>query len=657
MSWFLRAILAGGVIAVIGLTALFAIPADQITQRVTTQISQSTGRAVLIRGPVRPRLFPQLGIRAEGIEIGNPDWVAEGPMLIATALDIGVAWAPLLRGEIQLQQASLVSPRLILVRDADGAQSWDLSAGNMPAQQDDSPGPGEEMPTRSRLLFNEINLLDAAFLYVDHQSGQVLQLSDITAAVVSQADSGAVTLDLNIKDVVLNTEVLDFAGLQSGVLSDVTARATWPGGTAGFEGQVSLQPGFSGEFDLAAETVGPVFESVGMSAPDLPIGLGRDRVELNGAMTLSETGSLHMRNAALSLDDNFAVLDLDLTQGPDRPLVRGNISTGYFGIPTVEPSPATDALPLDSPTDDPIGGWSEALIEADVLFALDAELVLVAERLELGDVPVRAVAAGLSIDDGRLQIDLAQAYVFGGTVSGLLAANARNVFSARAELALQEISLAPMLAVLADQERLEGTLSGDISIVAQGESQAALMRDLDGQGQLAFGPGAIAGLDIAGMIRNMDTGFRGPGARTVYSGITASFAIEDGVLDNRDLILAASWGDVRGAGQVDIGQQRVDYLVTPSLGGTLTVPVRIEGPWADPSYRPDLEALAEQELSGEIDRLQDRAEDAVRDLVADELGVAIPQNASRDDVIDQLEQGLEDRLEQELTDRLRGLFE
>jgi hypothetical protein len=56
---------------------------------------------------------------------------------------------------------------------------------------------------------------------------------------------------------------------------------------------------------------------------------------------------------------------------------------------------------------------------------------------------------------------------------------------------------------------------------------ATIMSGLQGQGDFAFGAGAILGFDLAGMIRNFDTSFRGEGARTVYDSVTANFVISE----------------------------------------------------------------------------------------------------------------------------------
>jgi hypothetical protein len=83
-------------------------------------------------GELRPTLFPSLGIRVGDVSIGNPDWVDAGPLIAAERLDVSVEWAPLLRGEIRLDRAEFVAPRITLVRAADGRVSWDFAGADTP---------------------------------------------------------------------------------------------------------------------------------------------------------------------------------------------------------------------------------------------------------------------------------------------------------------------------------------------------------------------------------------------------------------------------------------------------------------------------------------------------------------------------------------------
>jgi len=53
------------------------------------------------------------------------------------------------------------------------------------------------------------------------------------------------------------------------------------------------------------------------------------------------------------------------------------------------------------------------------------------------------------------------------------------------------------------------------------------------------GRGELLGLDIAGMVRNLDAAYVGEGSKTVFDAISASFEIKGGVLRNDDLSFGA----------------------------------------------------------------------------------------------------------------------
>ena len=674
MRWIIRGAIFILSVSIVGMTALFAIPADQITERVLTRLSEETGRDVVIRGAVRPRLFPVLGIRAEDLEIGNPDWVEEGPMVVAQALDVGVAWGPLIRGEIRLQSAELVGPRLILVRAEDGRVSWAAEQETAPATEpvaSDGDASSDPSGAASRIAFDEIVIEGAALLYVDRASGRTLEYDPVSARVAASSTSERADVEITVSqpsgELSLGVGIGSLVDLLDGALTDLDVSLDWPGGAADFQGRAGLLPTLEGNLSAEAETLDPLFGLVGLAPPAIPTGFGRDTLRINSGVTLSDGGSLHLRNSTVALDGNTLELELDLLPGELRPLLRGNLSLGRFTLEAAEPDGGGISGVADTggaAGGDPAGsGWPDAPIDASALFALDTDLAVTAEQIRVADVDVQALAAHILTEDGRSEIDVNYASIFGGDVTGQLVANARGVFSASASLTVTDIALADTLAATTGFERLDGLGSGTFSGVAQGASVAALMADLDGEGGLSFGQGAIIGLDIAGMIRNFDAGFQGEGARTVYDAITGSFQVTEGVMTNDDLSLTAPWGAITGEGAVDLSGQRMDYLVVPGLSARddgsarVNVPVRIEGPWHDLSFRPDLAALADQELSDEIDALEDAAGNAARDFVGDRLGVEIDEGASREEAIDQIEEEIGDRLQEGITDGLRSLFD
>ena len=130
------------------------------------------------------------------------------------------------------------------------------------------------------------------------------------------------------------------------------------------------------------------------------------------------------------------------------------------------------------------------------------------------------------------------------------------------------------------------------------------------------------------------------GGSTVFDSVEATFDISNGVLRNDDLLMLLPNFNATGAGQVDLGAQRLDYTVTPkalrvnaSRGG-LAVPVRIRGPWADPEIKADLRAAIDLNFAEE----KQQAEDKVREKIQEELNIAPDDNRSTEDIVkDELE--------------------
>jgi AsmA protein len=282
----------------------------------------------------------------------------------------------------------------------------------------------------------------------------------------------------------------------------------------------------------------------------------------------------------------------------------------------------------------------------------------------LGPVDLRA-----TLTRGRLVFDIARIGAYGGVLTGEFVVNGRGGLSVGGDMLLADAQLRPLLADLAGYDRLLGTGSASLRFLGVGDDLATIMGGLEGEGDLAFGAGAIEGLDLAGMIRTLDASYRGEGARTVYDRISANFTIAGGVLSNDDLRLDAPWGEVTGAGTADLGARTLDYRLIPGFlegeaGTAIRVRILITGPWADPRIRPDLEYLAEQELAEERARLEaeaqaridaeaERLENEARARANELLGTEFDADTTVEDARDDIERRLREEAEQQLL-RLLG---
>ena len=653
MRWIIRLLGVVVTLAVLGLAALLMVPAERIAGLAAAQLGQSLGRAVTISGAVQPIFWPHLGVRAEGVGVANPDWVSEGPMLSATALSVRLPWAAILDGTPQIDEITLIAPQITLVRGADGRASWEVATGT-------APGAGTQS-TAAAIAIAMAEITDGSLRYIDAQSGQRVALTGIDARLALPRDG---TLSLAGRATAqgvpmsFSLELAALPDLMAGRLSAGALGLEWAGGTARFDGQLGLTPVFNGQLALDASDLAPLAGLAGVAMPDLPQGFGRQRVALSGQVALSDEGSAHLRDGRLQLDQTTFALALDLTQGAERPMIRGTV-TG-------------DALTLPGGGDNsaPTGqGWSRAPIDVSGLFATDAEIALQLGAVALGDIALGPVDLNATLTRGRLVFDIARITAYGGAVSGQFVVNGRGGLSVGGDLSARDIALLPMLRDFAGFERLEGTGAGRLRFLGVGNDMASIMDGLSGEGELRLGAGVVRGIDLAAMIRNRDTSLQGAGARTVYDSATASFTIADGILANDDLTLAAGWGGATGAGRVDLGGQSLDYRMVPAIAqggdnGAIRVPVLIRGPWSGPSIRLDLEYLAQQELAAQRARLEaevqaridaevDRLEAEARARANEALGIQLQQGDTVQNARKALEQRLRDEAEQQLL-RLLG---
>lgn len=106
------------------LIANFVDP-NQIKEKITQTISEKTGRTLTIAGDMHWSFFPWLGIKAQGITMGNPEKFSHDVFAKIDELDIEVRALPLIHGEIQSGKVTMQHLDLTLVRNKAGITNWD----------------------------------------------------------------------------------------------------------------------------------------------------------------------------------------------------------------------------------------------------------------------------------------------------------------------------------------------------------------------------------------------------------------------------------------------------------------------------------------------------------------------------------------------------
>lgn len=686
MRWFLRVLLSLVVLVALLIGGLFLLPTDKIASLASEQLRAATGRDVTLSGRLAPTVWPQLGVSTGPVTLSNAEWSDGGPMLQAEGLSVGLDASALMGGEIKIRKLELRDPQILLEKAADGRVNWDISvaeatdaaAAATSSGQDGGSGSGASAPetesAATEFSVDRAEISNATVRFIDRAAGTETRVDGLNASVSAPAFDGPADLTLqamlNGQSVSGNVHLEQLSALLEGAVSGIDLDLSLGGTSVAFAGRGGLEPmAAEGQLSLDAGDLAAVFAALDQPAPELPADLAKG-LSLKGGLTYAPSGSVHLRKAVLKAGSNLLAGDLDLTLD-GKPRLTGSFTTD-----------ALDLSPFISDTDSAgkgngagsgggsgggksaSTGWSTDPIDVSGLAALDAEVALDAGSVDLGDTQLGRTRILATLTDRRLVLTLREVRAHDGLLTGEFVVNGRGSLSVGGDLNVQGVGMQSLLSDLADYERLLGDGNLKLKFLGSGNSMDAIMKSLKGDGSVSLGKGELRGLDLAGMLRNLDTSFEGDGAKTIFDSVSASFSINKGVLRNKDLSMLAPLLQAAGLGRVDLGGQTLNYKVVPTAftnddGDGFKVPLQITGTWADPKFKLDLEALAEQELDLERrkqeleDRAQaevDKAKARAEKQAAKKLGIKTKDGESVEDAAKR-------KLEEKAKKSLRSLFD
>lgn len=652
MRWVFRIIVTLIVLVIVAVAGLFLIPTAKIARFAEGQFEENTGRALSIAGNVSPQIFPRLGVKLEDVAISNADWSGKGPMLEAASMEMGVGFSALLGGDIVVEAFDIQSPVIRLERSEDGRANWDF-VSELGGGDDEGGGPADVSLPLAQITNGSVEFVDA-------QAGQSYALTALDATLKLADLKGAGRVDLSAlykgQSLKVSGTINGVQQLLDGGVQGVDLTASAGSNRVTFKGNAGLDPvQAKGAVTGAVDDQTALFALMDQVPPRIPEGLGQ-KVNVSGELTLTADNQVFLRGATIDLDQNRLTGALDVAL-KDTPFVTARLQGDRLDFSAMN----TDTSEGDGAANAGAGGWSDARIDVSGLSGVNGEFSLKANAIDLGSLQLASTDMTGALDRSRLVLDLTNVDVFDGSVSGQFVVNGRGGLSVGGDMDASGVAMQKLLSDFAGYDRLIGDASMSLKFLGIGDTMNEIMNGLEGSGRMDVGRGELLGLDIAGMIKNLDASYQGEGSKTVFDDITASFTIEGGVLSNSDLNFAADLLTATGSGVVDLGGQTIKYRLAPvalagQLSGGIRVPVIIEGPWSNVRFRPDLKALIDTELEAEKEQLKAQAkakEDELKAKAAakleEELGVERQEGQS---VEDALKQGLENKAK----DALRGLL-
>ena len=283
---------------------------------------------------------------------------------------------------------------------------------------------------------------------------------------------------------------------------------------------------------------------------------------------------------------------------------------------------------------------AEAPFDLSALKKLNLEGSLRIGTLKAANVKISQLRLDVKAHNGSVNVSPLSANLYQGSMSGSVMLNAaQTVPSFVVDEKLSGVNVAPLLKDAANFDMLEGKGNVTVNLRTQGNTVSALKKALNGSMALNLADGAVKGINIAKMLRNAgsilgkqsQTQAANQDEKTDFSEMKASFKVSNGVAHNDDLSLKSPLLRLSGNGDIDIGNDSINYLAKAVLADTLqgqggkdsvsgiTVPVRLAGPFTDLKYTLDfgtmLSDTVKQKAQTEVKtKLQDKLKEGLKGL-------------------------------------------
>ena len=643
-----KVLIALAAVVVLAVVALLVVPSFIPVETYKAQIAQAakdaTGRDLTILGDMRLSLLPRLELEAEDVSFANAPGAAQPDMARLKKLLVQLQIFPLITGEVRVDSFVLVEPVIHLEVDKNGRPNWQFAGASAPAAgttgttstpAQPSGGPGD-MP---ELSLGDVRLEDGLVTYADARTGKTVEISAINMTVsVPDMDSPVAadgSLVWNGQKLSLNAKSDALRGLMAGQVTSVSLGLESAPVNLTYQGNVSnaAPARIDGDIDLDVPSIRELAAWTG--SPIEMAGSGLGPLKIKGKVTATPA-KVAFTEAAISLDDINAEGDFTADISGATPYLKGSLDVDRLDLNVYMPPPAKTQEGASSA---PSGGggqpaapadWSDEPIDLTALKLVNVDFALSVGEILAQDVKIGRSALTTALKDGLLVLDLSELNLYGGAGKGKVTVDARGKVPAVEEtFAMEAIQAQPLLTDAAGFDRLEGTGALNISIVAKGSTEREMVQSLNGNGAFKFVDGAVRGLNLAAMLRNVGTAFSDKSARetqkTDFAELSGTFKINNGIVRNDDLILRNPLLRVSGAGSADAPKRTVNYRIEPKVVGSIegqgaaseakgvAVPVIAEGPWDNVTYRPDLAGLV-TDIAKDPKKALEGAKDTLKQL-------------------------------------------
>ena len=586
------------------LAAPFLLPVNVWRMPMERAATAALGREVSIRGPIHLSIYPDIGLRLSDVSVANPAGTRTPEMITAGSVIVGARIAPLFSGRLEVTELTLQDAKIDLETGAGGVPNW--SFGEEPAS-----GHRANAAALTSIGFTHVTLRHSDIAWQDARSGTTALFKDVSLTL-DMPDVQRPTLSLpltldgaltyNGERLTINGRLENFGSLMGGRSTSARMSVSSNIINANFEGMVG-RGNISGALKLGAHSVRSFAAWLGNP---MPPGNGFGLVALEGTFAARD-GVYTLSHAHLAFDSMNLNGDFSIDTKPQKLTLKGSASIDRIDVnPYLAPGQTDDTVIAQKAR----AANPDAPLALSGLGSMDAQLTLVLGGLVLPHMKLDQAVVKANLANGVLKAEMTSLVAFGGKGKAELVVDASgHEPSFHQSLEISGVKAKPFLAELAGVNKIAGSGAMHFDVSSHGRTPREILLHLDGKGDINVSDGSLEGADLAAVAHLLTTVLSGEvppeavgqTAQTPFRNLSASFALESGVMHSRDMRLVNSDVVIDGAGEVDFPEQTLNLHFDPKpapgrRNSGFDVPFYVKGAWNKPRFGADTGAAAKSLL-------------------------------------------------------------
>lgn len=592
-------------LALVGIIFLVTfVSPNRLKPVLTDQVMKYTGRQLAIDGEMSWTFFPYLGVKVGHSTLSNPSDFNEKTFAEISHMTVGVRLMPLFSKKIESSGIVLDGMKLHLIKNKNGKVNWAFNTA-VPAKEVsvNEPSTGKKMALG--LVISGLDVTNAAIDYADDQAKKYYTINHF---------------ELHAKDI----NLLQSFPIQSSF--DFTANSPAVSGHAALKGDVLLQ--------TAAEIY--TFRHLDFTAN---IKQGTKTINMNVS------------------GDLIADLNQQTLQWTGFKAKVANIEmTGKLNVNGLRTNPVTTAELILSPFDlkqtlQMIGQEVPNLqtaksVKGHVDVTADANGVkmqgnLGIDTLQAAKLTMTDISVNAHFQKGVLDLAPFSAKCYQGNLTGQTIVNLNSsVPQITAHAKLVNVQAQPLMEDVGGKDqkiKLAGLANFEMQITTAGTESKAILQNLNGVSQFTFNNGKILGVDLGYLVDSAYAFIKHQPMtatntdQTSFGTLSGTAVIRSGVINNNDLSADTPRFAIRGAGTIDLVNQKIDYALQTSIKQRsdqkdnamnlygITLPVLIKGNLNGPSIRLDSGAVAKAIAEQQLNKVSSQAKEKLQEQIKKQI--------------------------------------